>query len=93
MNEQTDTTRSSASIEPQLLLESGPMLLSEFNPKGIIRFAGRKCITCGGEIMGHWLRPSDDPDLRAEYWCSKEGPTFSQGIADPQWDVPEGFGK
>jgi hypothetical protein len=69
------------------------MLLRDFNPKGVLRFSGRKCKTCGGEIMDHWLRPNDDPDIRAEYWCSKDGNQFSQGIVDPQWDVPEGFGK
>jgi hypothetical protein len=89
----TEQTRSSANTEPQLLLESGPMLLRDFNPKGVLRFSGRKCITCNGEIMDHWLRPADNPDLRAEYWCSKEGPTFSQGLVETTWDVPEGFGR
>lgn len=84
----SDQTRSSANVDPQLLLESGPMLLKDFNPKGLLRFAGRKCVTCGNEIMEHWLRPSDDPDLRSEYWCSEKGDTFSQGIADGVWDVP-----
>jgi hypothetical protein len=68
------------------------MLLKDFNPKAVLRFAGRKCITCGNEIMEHWLRPNDDPDLRAEYWCSDMGDVFSAGIADGEWDVPEGFG-
>jgi hypothetical protein len=88
MNEHT---LSSANTDPQLLLESGPMLLRDFNPKGILRFAGRKCVTCGNEIMDHWLRPNDDPDLRGEYWCSKDGNQFSQGLAETVWDVPEGF--
>jgi len=88
-----DQTRSSANTEPQLLLESGPMLLKDFNPKGVLRFAGRKCITCGGEIMDHWLRPNDDPDLRGEYWCAKEGPQYSLGLTETTWDVPEGFGR
>jgi hypothetical protein len=87
------STRSSANADPQLLTESGPIMLRDFNPKGVLRFAGRKCVTCGGEIMDHWLRHADDPDLRAEYWCSKEGDQFSQGIADCTYDVPEGFGK
>jgi hypothetical protein len=73
-------TRSSANTEPQLLLESGPMLLKDFNPKGVLRFAGRKCVTCSGEIMEHWLRPSDDPDLRGEWWCTRDGDQFSQGL-------------
>jgi hypothetical protein len=86
MNEQT---RSSANPEPQLLLESGPMLLRDFNPRAMLRFTGRKCITCSGEIMDHWLRYADDPDLRGEYWCTKDGTEYSQGIADGTWDVPK----
>jgi hypothetical protein len=88
-----DQTRSSANTEPQLLLESGPMLLRDFNPKGVLRFAGRKCVTCGNEIMDHWLRHADDPDLRAEWWCSERGPQFSQGLSETIWDVPKDFGK
>jgi hypothetical protein len=79
MNERT---ASSANTEPQLLLESGPMMLRDFNPKGVLRFTGRKCLTCGGEIMDHWLRPADDPDLRGEYWCRREGGAFSVGLAE-----------
>jgi hypothetical protein len=86
-------TRSSANTEPQLLLESGPMLLRDFNPRAVLRFQGRKCVTCGGEIMDHWLRPNDDQDLRAEYWCSEKGTQFSQGLSEASWDIPEGFGK
>ena len=89
MNEQT---RSSANTNPQLLTESGPIMLRDFNPKGVLRFSGRKCVTCGEEIMSHWLRHADDPDLRAEYWCSKDGNQFSQGITDCTVDIPEGFG-
>jgi hypothetical protein len=88
-----ESTRSSANTDPQLLTEGGPILLRDFNPKAILRFQGRKCITCGGEIMEHWLRFADDPGLRGEYWCSQDGPTFSHGISDAAWDVPEGFGK
>ena len=84
-------TLSSDNAEPQLLLESGPMLLRDFNPRGILRFTGRKCVTCGNEIMDHWLRHADDPDLRAEYWCTRDGDTFSMGIADCTVDIPEGF--
>lgn len=89
-----DKTRSNANTEPQMLLESGPMLLRDFNPKGVLRFQGRKCInlSCGREIMDHWLRPADDPDLRAEYWCEKEGGTYSLGLSEAKWEVPEGFG-
>ncbi len=79
MNERT---KSSANTDPQLLTESGPILLRDFNPKGVLRFTGRKCATCSGEIMDHWLRPADDPDLRGEYWCSESGPTFSLGLAE-----------
>lgn len=85
-------TRSSANTDPQLLLESGPMLLRDFNPKGVLRFSSRKCVTCSKEIMDHWLRPNDDPDLRGEYWCAKEGKEYSQGITNCTVDIPEGFG-
>lgn len=88
-----DHTLSSDNPDPQLLLESGPMLLRDFNPKGALRFAGRKCVTCDGEIMDHWLRPNDDPDLRAEYWCTKDGNQYSMGISNCTIDLPEGFGK
>ena len=73
--------RSSANTEPQLLLESGPMLLRDFNPKGILRFTGRKCMTCGGEILNHWLRTSDNADLKGLYWCERDGSQFSEGMA------------
>lgn len=73
-------TESSPNTEPQLLLESGPMLLRDFNPRGALRFQGRLCVTCGGEIMGHWLRDSPDPELKGLYWCSKDGERFSEGI-------------
>lgn len=82
-----ERTQSSANTDPQLLLESGPMMIRDFNPKGVLRFQGRKCVTCDGEIMDHWLRPNDDPDLRAEYWCTKDGNVFSQGITDCTIDV------
>jgi hypothetical protein len=86
-------TRSSADTDPQLLLDSGPMLLRDFNPKGVLRFMGRKCVTCNGEIMDHWLRPSNDAELRTEYWCTREGPEFSLGLDNCTFDVPEGFGQ
>lgn len=89
----TQHTNSSPNTDPQLLLESGPMLLRDFNPKGVLRFQGRKCVTCHGEIMDHWLRPNDDPDLRGEYWCMRDGDQYSQGITDCTVDIPEGFGK
>jgi hypothetical protein len=85
-------TESAPLNEPQLLTASGPILLRDFNPKGVLRFSGRKCMTCGNEIMDHWLRPVDDPDLRAEYWCTKDGNSFSQGLSETTWEVPEGFG-
>jgi len=89
----SDSTQSSFNTDPQLLLESGPILLRDFNPRGVLRFTGRKCISCSNEIMDHWLRPNDDPDLRGEYWCTKDGDTFSQGISDCTVDIPEGFGQ
>jgi hypothetical protein len=46
-----------------------------------------QCVTCGNEIMDHWLRHADDPDLRAEYWCTKEGSKFSLGLTETMWDV------
>jgi hypothetical protein len=88
-----DRTLSSANVEPQLLLESGPMLIREFNPKSILRFTGRKCVTCEQEILDHYLRPADDPDLRGEYWCTKDGSEYSLGITDCTVDIPKGFGQ
>lgn len=73
---------SSPNTEPQLLLESGPMMLRDFNPKGVLRFTGRKCATCGGEIMDHWLRTSFDTELRGTYWCDKDGRQASAGMAE-----------
>ena len=64
------------------LLADGPVQLRDWNPKGILRFTGRLCLDCGGEIMDHWLKPNDNPDLRYEYFCSKDGPTFSSGLRD-----------
>jgi hypothetical protein len=89
----SEQTQSSPNTDPQLLLESGPMMLRDFNPKGVLRFSGRKCATCGGEIMNHWLRPNDDPDLRGEYWCTQDGDGYSMGITDCTVDLPEGFGR
>jgi hypothetical protein len=84
---------SSPNTDPQLLLESGAMQLKDFNPKGMLRFANRVCISCDGPIMEHWLRPNDDPDLRGEYWCLRDGGTYSLGIAECTADIPEGFGR
>jgi hypothetical protein len=78
---------SSPNTDPQLLLESGPMQLKDFNPRGVLRFSGRLCISCAAPIMDHWLRYADDPDIRGAYWCTKDGNQFSLGIADPKWDV------
>lgn len=88
----SETTRSSANTEPQLLLESGPMMLRDFNPKGVLRFQGRKCVTCGSEIMDHWLRHDMDASLKGLYWCTRDGNQWSEGIDGTVWDVPEGFG-
>jgi len=89
----TPKTLSSPNTDPQLLLESGPMMLRDFNPKGVLRFSGRKCITCGNEIMDHWLRYDMDPSLKGLYWCTPEGIRFSEGLDSTVWDVPEGFGR
>jgi hypothetical protein len=82
-------TRSSENTDPQLLLESGPMLLRDFNPKGVLRFSGRKCVTCGNEIMDHWLRNHANADIRGRYWCTRDGEQFSDGITECVFDVPE----
>ena len=89
MSEQTriGATRSSANTEPQLLLESGPMMLRDFNPRAVLRFQGRKCTTCQGEIMDHWLRSGS-----SEYWCFANQNQFSDGIDGGTVDIPEGFG-
>jgi hypothetical protein len=79
--------------DPQQLLESGPMLLRDFNPKGVLRFRGRKCVTCSGEIMDHWLRDNMDASLKGLYWCKRDGDTWSEGLNETVWDVPEGFGR
>jgi hypothetical protein len=92
MNEH-ERTLSSANTDPQLLLESGPMLIRDFNPKGILYWTGRKCVTCGQEILDHWLRPSNDADLKGLYWCTQEGPHYSEGIQGTVWDVPKDFGQ
>jgi hypothetical protein len=84
----SDKPLSSPNTDPQLLLESGPMQLRHFNPKGILRFQGRKCVTCGGEIMDHWLRN----DGTMNYFCTEDGPQTSDGITDCVWDVPQDFG-
>lgn len=86
MSESSPNTASSANTDPQLLLESGPMLLRDFNPKGMLRFDGRKCVTCGQNIMNHWLKSGSQ-----DYWCELGGRT-SEGLEDARWDVPEGFG-
>jgi hypothetical protein len=81
MNDE-QTTRSSANTEPQLLSENGGIQLKDFNPRGVLRFADRLCRTCNGPIMDHWLIHEKDPDLRAEYWCDREGTQFSQGMIE-----------
>lgn len=80
-------SESSPNAEPQLLLESGPMLLKDFNPKGLLYWTGRKCITCGQEIMNHWLISYADPELKGRYWCDRDGNGWSEGISDCQYDV------
>lgn len=87
-----DQTQSSPNTEPQLLLESGPMMIRDFNPKGILRFTGRKCVTCAGEILDHWLRDNIDKSLKGLYWCDKEGTQWSEGLTETVWDIPDNFG-
>lgn len=86
-----ERTESSPLNEPQLLTTSGPILLRDFNPKGILRFAGRRCVNldCGREIMDHWLRAGGD----GEYWCERDGGIASQGFTGCTVDIPEGFGQ
>jgi hypothetical protein len=74
---------SSPNTDPQLLLESGPMLIRDFNPKGVLYWTGRKCVTCEKEIMDHWLRK----DGSGAYFCAETGPQESEGIADCIFDV------
>ena len=76
-----NVTNSSTNTDPQLLLESGPMMLRDFNPRGVLRFDGRPCVTCGRNIMDHWLRDSSDPDTKGLYWCTRGGNQFSEGMA------------
>ena len=68
--------------EGHFLLASGPKTLAEWNPKGVLRFADRHCATCDKPIMGHYIRPNDDPDLRSEYWCSIDGDQYSAGLKE-----------
>ncbi len=84
---ETIMSESSPNTDPQLLLESGPMLLKDFNPKGILYWTGRKCVTCHGEIMDHWLISFVDPELKSLYWCDREGKEFSEGISDCIYEV------
>jgi len=68
------------------LEEHGSILLSAFNPGGVMHFHGRKCVTCDGPIMGHWLRKGSQ-----HYWCYEMGHhldlQFSEGINDCVYDV------
>jgi hypothetical protein len=66
----------------RLLLADGPMLLRDFNPKAVLRFTGRKCMTCGNEIMDHWLIQNADQDMRSAYWCDKTGTMRSEGMEE-----------
>ena len=66
----------------RLLLADGPMMLREFNPRGVLHFMGRKCMTCGQEIMDHWLVPHENQDMRSSYWCDRMGTLASQGMEE-----------
>lgn len=65
------------------------MLVRDFNPKGVLYWTGRRCVTCKQEIMDHWLINFVDPDLKGQYWCDKEGRMFSEGIDGCQYDVSD----
>lgn len=69
------------------LAENGIIRLDEYNPEGRERFAGRKCVTCGDEIMLHWLIDCADDDLKSRYWCDINGNGWSEGITDCTYDV------
>jgi hypothetical protein len=73
----------------RLLLADGPMMLREFNPRAVLHFMGRKCMTCGQEIMDHWLVPHKDQEMRSAYWCDRLGTLASQGITDCTYDVKD----
>lgn len=64
------------------LQEVGRIILSEYNPDGVEYFKGRKCVTCDGPIMSHWLRHGNQ-----EYWCFENQNQFSYGINDCIYDV------
>lgn len=64
----------------RFLLADGPKTVREFNPKAVLRFADRMCETCNGCILDHYLIAHDDPELRGNYWCDKEGKQFSTGL-------------
>ncbi len=64
------------------LAENGIILLSLFNPGGVVHFHGRNCVTCDGPIMGHFLRRNSN-----HYWCTEGGPQVSEGVTDCQFDV------
>jgi len=67
---------SSPNPDPQLLLESGPMQIKDFNPKAILRFTGRKCLNCRGEILEHWLRSNGE----GQYFCYEIADQVSEGL-------------
>lgn len=66
------------------LHEKGYVLLSDFNPDGKMRFAGRMCETCDGPIMSHFLRRNS-----REYWCFAVGPKCSTGLVPVPVDDDE----
>ena len=63
----------------------GHVRLDAWNPDGIERFAGRKCVTCDAPIMEHWIRN----DGTLNYFCTEHGCQTSDGITDCTWNVPE----
>ena len=64
--------------------ERGSVLLSDFNPDGKIRFAGRRCATCEQPIMGHRLRKG-----LPYYWCFDNQLMWSDGLKPVAVDEKE----
>lgn len=62
----------------------GRVLLSDYNPDGKMRFAGRMCETCKGPIMAHFLRRNS-----REYWCDEAGTRCSAGLVPVAVDENE----
>lgn len=62
---------------PRELKELGKIPLRYINPKGVERFDGRPCMTCGTNIMDHWILNGKD-----EFFCDRDGMRASAGMAE-----------